>query len=214
MASGVVGSNTHRKLDPDEFRGFALADDFAPVIFINSADTKAAQIFTLAHEIAHIWLGASAVSDADAYEPPQNSTEQWCNRVAAEVLVPLAAIRDEARADQRVSSEDFERLARVFKVSTLVIVRRLHDIGLFQGDEYRHVYDAELRRVLKILKDLRKSDGGNFYNTQPVRTSKRFAQAIIANTLEGQTLYRDTFRLLGFRKLEAFNELARRLGVM
>lgn len=214
MASGVVGSNTHRKLDPDEFRGFALADDLAPVVFVNSADTKAAQIFTLAHEIAHVWLGESAVSDADAYAPPQNVTERWCNRVAAEFLVPLASIKDEARPGQNATHDEFERLARVFKVSTLVIVRRLHDIGVFQGDEYRRVYDAERKRILGILKDLRKNDGGNFYNTQPVRTSKRFAQAIIASTLEGQTLYRDTFRLLGFRKVEAFNELARRLGVM
>jgi Zn-dependent peptidase ImmA (M78 family) len=209
MVNGVVGSNNRRKLDPEEFRGFALADNLAPLVFINGADTKAGQMFTLAHELAHIWVGQTGLSDVGPASAPDDRVEQWCNRVAAEILVPLAVVRDEYRSEADLRSE-YERLAKRFKVSTLVILRRLHDAGKLSQEEFWRVFRAELMR----LKAIPRGSGGNFYLTQAARVSKRFARALVANTLEGQTLHRDAFRLLGFSKLSTFRELGHSLGVV
>src|SRR2546425_4979289 len=209
MCSGVVLNNNTRRLDPEEFRGFALSDSLAPLVFINGADTKAAQMFTLAHELAHIWLGQSAVSDTQASLVPEHQVERWCNNVAAEFLVPLSMVKQEYRDVPNLRGE-LDRLARRFKVSTLVILRRIHDAGGLTKEGLWREYEDELERLLTISK----SSGGNFYLTQAARVSKRFARALVISTLEGQTLHRDAFRMLGFAKLGTFQKLGRSLGVM
>lgn len=209
MCSGVVLNNNRRSLDPQEFRGFALADDLAPPIFINGGDTKAAQMFTLAHELAHIWLGESAVSDVEAAHMPHHKIEMWCNQVAAELLVPLAALRAEYDRKHELRDE-LDRLARFFKVSTLVVLRRIHDAGGLTWEQLRAEYETEVAR----LRSIPKGRGGNFYLTQAARVSKRFARALVASTLEGETLHRDALRMLGFSKHATFLQLAKSLGAI
>ena len=211
MASGIVGSNSHRKLDVGEFRGFALADDLAPLVFLNGADSKAAQMFTLAHELAHLWLGATGVSDSEVGQVPEQGIERWCNQVAAELLMPLESLRVAYQPGTPVPDE-IQRLAREFKVSTLVALRRLFDAGfLDQARLWQHYRDEQAR--LRAL-ERHGTGGGDFYRTLSARTSKRFARAIVTSTLEGQTLFQDAFRMLGVRKTATFYEAARELGVM
>jgi Zn-dependent peptidase ImmA (M78 family) len=208
MVNGVVGSNNRRKLDRQEFQGFALADNLAPLVFINGADTKAAQMFTLAHELAHIWLGLSAVSDAQASRMPEHEVERWCNRVAAELLVPLAVVRAEYQTGNPLG-EEVNRLARRFKVSTLVMLRRVHDVGGLTQDQFWRAYEKELQRLLALPA----GSGGDFYLTLGARASKRFARALVVSTLEGRSSFTEAFRLLGFKKMATFRELGQSLGV-
>ena len=208
MVSGVVRSNTHRKLNAEEFRGFALCDDLAPLVFINGADTKAAQMFTLAHELAHLWLGESALSDVGPITVPSHNVEIWCNRVAAELLVPLPVLREEYRTSSNLR-EELDRLARYFKVSTLVVLRRIHDAGALDREKLWQEYERELER----LRGISRGSGGDFYLTQAARAGKRFARALVASTFEGHTSFTEAFRLLGVRKVETLHRFGIELEV-
>jgi Zn-dependent peptidase ImmA (M78 family)/transcriptional regulator with XRE-family HTH domain len=212
MVSGVVLSNNRRTLDPEEFRGFALADTRAPLVFINGADTKSGQMFTLAHELAHLWLGASAVSDASAAPLTGYRREEvWCNAIAAELLVPLAALRPALRRDEPLD-QSLGRLARQFKVSTLVVLRRLLDAGALDRPAFDRAWASERARLRELA--AAGAGGGDFYRTTLSRVSRRFARALVESTLEGQTLYRDAFRMLGVTKTETFNNIGREVGVL
>lgn len=210
MVSSIVGSNSHRALRVEEFRGFALADTLAPVVFINGADSKAAQMFTLAHELAHLWLGESGISNTETGRLPEQHSERWCNAVAAEFLMPMQATREAYRTNQPLA-EEMVRLARLFKVSTLVVLRRLFDAGFIDKDQLWQLYRTELAHTQ--ARGQRSGGGGDFYRSLGARASKRFARALLASTLEGQTLFRDAFRLLGVKKSDTLFSAARALEV-
>ena len=210
MISGMVGSNTRRTLDPQEFRGFALSDPYAAVVFVNGADTKAAQVFTLAHELAHLWLGSSALDDIAPSSEREYAQERWCSQVAAELLAPMDEFAVVFNLDDELRPQ-LEPLAERFRVSTQVILGRVREAGHLTWDEYMEELRAERERVAEIV--VERGTGGNFYYTKPVQVGKRFARELIASTLEGRTPYTEAFRLLGVKKTSTFDGLAEQLGV-
>jgi Zn-dependent peptidase ImmA (M78 family) len=209
MRNGVVGNNTHRKLDVDEFRGFTLADPVAPLVFVNGADTKSAQMFTLAHELVHVWAGESGLGDESPMAGADSDRERWCDAVAAELLVPAHAMQEAFDPTQPLTAE-IRRLARRFKVSTLVVLRRAFDIGAIGRETFHGAYEDELERLQALGE--RGTGGGNFHNTEAVRVSRTFARALVDSTLGGRTLYRDAFRMLGISKLQTFHDFGQVVG--
>jgi len=208
VRGGTVGNNTRRALRTEEFRGFALVDPYAPLVFINAADYKAAQIFTLAHELAHVWAGVTALSNLERSFPlTQQRAEVFCNAVAAEYLVPLADLKQRVKASGEPPEQLVEALRKHYRVSELVIIRRLHDAGQITREQFQKWYGERLAGYARE----ERSTGGDFYRNQPNKIGRRFAQALITHTLEGKTLLRDALALMDMKKPGTFLEFARTL---
>ena len=207
--NGIVGNNTHRKLDPDEFRGLALIDEYAPLIFINNADYTSAQMFTIAHELAHIFIGAEGVSNFEALLPSGHATEGLCNNIAAEFLVPHAALEEMWETVEK-DEEPYQKIARKFKVSVIVAARRTFDLGLINKEAYFQFY-AKYLTDERRQKDSRTS-GGNFWNNQNVRLGIRFGIAVARAVKEGRLLHREAYRLADL-KGDIFASMPGRMGM-
>lgn len=202
MRTGIVGSDTHRPLSVRQFRGFAISDPMAPLVFINGKDALAAQIFTFAHEIAHIWLGSSGVSNVQIGRRDYGTsrqTEVACNRIAAEVLVPQDQFNNEW-SDQKSDSANYDDLSRRFKVSRIVIARRAVDLGKISDATYSGFYRSEEERwEEEQRKQSEKDGGGNFYTTLPLRNGARFTKAVVSSAMANETLLRDAASLLNIQ---------------
>lgn len=210
IINGVVGNNTTRKLDVHEFRGFALTDSYAPLVFVNGADSKSAQMFTLAHELAHVWLGrdGEGLSGFDGIFPGNQRVEGFCDRAAAEFLVPAGELRQQWPAVKH-AGDAFERLARHFKVSPIVAGRRAMDLRLVGRDAFFKFYEEYTQRERGRPKS---TSGGDFYNTQNTRIGASFALAVMRAALEGRLSFKEAYDLTGLRG-GAFQEYGRRLGM-
>jgi Zn-dependent peptidase ImmA (M78 family) len=210
VKSGIVGNNTRRKLDVSEFRGFVLVDEYAPFIFINAADSKAAQMFTIAHELAHVWLGRSASFDLRNLQPARDEIEQICDKVAAEFLVSedsLSACWNEIKTQ----SDIYQLLARKFKVSEIVCARRLLDLGFITQNDFFDFYEDY---QTKVRTRSAKHEGGDFFANLNLRLGRRFGDAVIQAVKEGKLLYKEAYRLTGCYGETFDNFMIKKSGVL
>ena len=195
MRTGIVGNNTHRPLAVSMFRGLALADPIAPLVLINGQDSKSAQIFTLAHELAHIWLGASGVSNVELGEKEygvHRRIEILCNAVAAEFLTPEDEFSDSWHTNLAFAQQ-VDLLSKRFKVSRVVIGRRALDLGYLSHEEFSAFYQQERQR----WRDINRDSGGDFFATLPVRNGRKFTRAVLDEAMRGNLLLRNAGALLG-----------------
>ncbi len=194
VLNGVVANNTSRILSVAEFRGFALADDYAPLIFVNGADAKGAQLFTIAHELAHLAFGTSAAFDLRNLLPSDDPTERACNDVAAEFLVPSVLLR--AYWAEIRHQEDWAGLiSRRFKVSRIVALRRTLDLHLITRREFFNLYnDWSLQEH-----STKKARGGDFMAMQRHRVGTLFGRLVASAVAEEVITYPEAFGLTDLR---------------
>ena len=197
-----------RPLNVDEFRGFAIVDEFAPIIFINHADALGARLFTLIHELCHIWIGQSGISDGSTNTHRQE--EILCNAVAAEFLVPATEFSRLWQQDESYWEENLPPLEAHFHVSTWTLARRALTLGLISESEYGR-YIAEQQAAYRRRE--RSGGGPTYYQTKKAQISRRFSHAVVSEALSGQMLLRDAGELLGGMQPAKIKHFAEELGL-
>jgi Zn-dependent peptidase ImmA (M78 family) len=190
--NGVVENNGFRKIPVDECRGFVLVDEMAPFMFINNADWKSAQMFTIVHELAHIWTGHSAGFDFRKMQPADNPIEILCDKVAAEFLVPENSFNEVWSKNPNI-----KYASQFFKVSEIVIARRALDTGKLTRPGFFQFYEENATK--EFSKKEHQSTGGDFYATTKKRLSLTFASHINNAIKSGSILYRDAYKLTSLK---------------
>ncbi|MEI8204700.1 MAG: ImmA/IrrE family metallo-endopeptidase [Bacteroidota bacterium] len=134
--------NTRLKLDSDEFQGFAIADTFAPFIFINSREFKAPQLFSFVHELAHIWIAQSGVSNEIdpelKHKDKMHPVELFCNQVAANALMP-EEIMNEIKAEAFTNQYEVYKAAKIIGVSSFAFLVRAFNLNKISPAKYHQL---------------------------------------------------------------------------
>ncbi|HAC28685.1 MAG TPA: peptidase [Marinobacter hydrocarbonoclasticus] len=206
MRQGNLGHHS-RPLNVEEFRGFAIVDEYAPIIFVNHSDALGARLFTLIHELCHIWIGQSGISDGDTNTHRQE--EVLCNAVAAEFLVPAQEFRALWQHDSESWEDNLPPLEAHFHVSTWALARRALTLNFISQQEYgRYIFEQK-----KHYEQRKGSGGPTYYQTKKAQISRQFSQAVVGEALSGQLLLREAGELLGGIKPGKIETFARELGV-
>jgi Zn-dependent peptidase ImmA (M78 family) len=219
MRNSIVRHEVRRGLNPQEFRGFAISDDLAPLVFINAADAKAAQIFTLAHELAHIWIGQSGISNINPRKKrssgkSRNQIERFCNHVAAELLVPEVGFEDMWNRGGDVPSM-IRKIAAFHRVSAVVVLMRAYELGKLDYESFSEMMDAEYARFHQQeqqKKDQEEETTGNFWASFNVRNGRRLSNSVAESVREGRLVYTEAANLLGVKVKTLTKFLAKHSG--
>ena len=213
MMNGVVGKNTHRALDINEFRAFTMVDEWAPLVFINAADSNGARLFSLLHEAAHIWLGVD-----DLYNDRHNringvsAVEIMCNAVAGELLVPKSVFLGKWDDDEEDIYAVITELAGYFRCGESVIARKALDCKKITKDIYNKIVQTAIDNYNQ-MKENREKSGGNYYNTMGSRLDGNFVKALCESISMGRTSYTEAYRLTNTSR-KTFSEVAQHFGGM
>lgn len=210
MMNGIVGNNTHRPLNINEFRAFTLVNEWAPLIFINAADSCGAKLFSLLHEAAHIWVGIDSLYNDRYSGLNENKLETLCNAVAGELLVPNSLfLKEWSQYKESELNDRIKSLSKIFKCGISTIARKALDNHKISKTDYEEIINEAIE-AFKTYKDNRGS-GGNYYSTAASRLDKNFVRALNESIKAGKTSFTEAYRLTNTNK-GTFPELLHHIG--
>lgn len=214
MMSGIVGNNTRRKLNVEEFRAFTLVSKYAPLIFINSCDSDSGKLFSILHELAHVWVGENSFYNAPIHADIENcEVEKFCNAVAAELLVPTKSFLEKWQSDHDEILDKIEKIARSFRCSRFVVARKALDHGKISREIYEQIV-KELTNQFKEWQERQKESkgtGGDYYRNLASKIDRNFVTALARSASEGRTQYTEIYRLTNTNR-KTFGRLLETVG--
>lgn len=211
MMNGIVGKNTHRALDVNEFRAFAMVDEWAPLIFINGADSAGGRLFSLFHEVVHLWIGENDLYNDRRYSANGiKPIEVTCNAVAGELMVPKAAFLEKWNNNTNDDThEKIKELSRMFRCSGSVIARRALDNKKIDQNVYNKVIADAIEAYIQAKQE--KSSGGDYYRVARSKLDGVFVRALCESVNSGRTSFTEAYRLTNTTS-KTFSEVASGLG--
>jgi Zn-dependent peptidase ImmA (M78 family) len=199
---GNLGSH-HTNIPAEVFRGFALADNIAPLIVINDQDAKTAWSFTALHELAHLWLGQTGISGTDS----ENKIERYCNDVAGEFLLPASEVRQLApvlKLSVATVAEQIGPFAQAHRVSRAMVAYKLYRAGMIGKTTWaaldRRFKDEYLQFKQREAEKNKKAEGGpNYYIVRRHRVGHALLGLVRRSLDEGTITYTKASRVLGVK---------------
>lgn len=222
----AIGINVCRQgeIDCNEARGFVLTNVYAPFIFINSSDVIVAQLFTLAHELAHLWINAPGLSNLEGIgrgnDDDEAKIEVFCNSVAAYTLLEDSSLKELwAKASGAKDLGDrIARVSNVLKISEEVIARRLLEQNKISIKDYQSLREYFAERWRQYKRDekakMRSRKGGPSPHLLRVLLNGRiFTRTVLSSFFEGTLPGADASRLLSV-KVNNFPKVAEHAGLI
>lgn len=211
MMNGIVGKNTHRALDVNEFRAFAMVNEWAPLIFINGADSAGGRLFSLFHELVHLWIGENDLYNDTKYSANGiKPIEVTCNAVAGALMVPKTVFLEKWNNNTNDDMhEKIKELARMFRCSSSVIARRALDNKKIDQNVYNMVIEDAIEAYIQTKQE--KSSGGDYYRVARSKLDGVFVRALCESVNSGRTSFTEAYRLTNTTS-KTFSEVASGLG--
>ncbi len=205
----ITGSNkSNKSISLEQAQGFAIVDNIAPFIFVNTKNATNAKIFTLIHEVVHLFLNESGISENPIKdrkpECTEDKIEDFCNSVASEILMPRDIFLKSFEHASGGLEERIKQLSKYFLISELAICVRLWKLRMITYADYENVYSLIDNRIKKYLKEKagkqkESKSGGEYYNNMRSKNGELLSKLAFSAYKNGHILTMDISNILSVK---------------